>query len=346
VLEFANPWILFALPLVPLFFFWNRRRPRAALRYSDLRAFDNLRFGRARRVKILSNLLRSLAILCLIVGLAGPRAPDRKTRVPAEGVTIVIVLDMSGSMFADTFQWQPGSPLISRNEAAKRAFQLFVQGGDTLNGIHFEGRSTERGTDAIGLVTFTNWPYPVCPPTLNHSVLLRLLEHTRRPSVLEEGSNIGDAIMEGLIRLDKTHAPRKVMILLSDGEHNFDRAEEDRKPLKPPEAAAFAAKLGIPIYTIDTGGDPDPSKSDYKQREDGLAVNKDIASTSGGKAFTANDGQKLLAVCKEIDQLERQPILSHSYRRYFEFYTWCVAAGLGLALCVFVLEQTIWRRIP
>ncbi len=64
-------------------------------------------------------------------------------------------------------------------EAAKRAFRLMVAGGDGPDGVHFDGRSTERGTDAIGLVTFANWPHPVCPPTLNHSVLLAILEDVR-----------------------------------------------------------------------------------------------------------------------------------------------------------------------
>ena len=137
------------------------------------------------------------------------------------------------------------------------------------------------------------------------------------------------------------------MILLSDGEHNYDRLEEDRRPLKPDEAAAFAGKLGIPIYTIDTGGDPDPSKpKEVENRKRGRAINETVAAMTGGRAFTANEGRKLLAVCQEIDHLERQPILSHSYRRYYELYGWCVAAGLLFALGVFILEQTVWRRIP
>ena len=43
-----------------------------------------------------------------------------------------------------------------------------------------------------------------------------------------------------------------MLILLSDGEHNIDFADQDRQPLKPRQAASLAANLGITIYTIDT----------------------------------------------------------------------------------------------
>jgi len=268
--EFTYPWLLLLLPLVPLLFFWWLRRRRAALRFADTRTFASLPGGRARRVQLLSATFRSLALLGLIVALAGPRLPDLKTRIPTETVAIMIVMDASGSMEQESFSWQPGSPAISRREAARRALHLFVAGGDSPDGAHFEGRSTERGTDAIGLVLFSNWPHPVCPPTLNHSVLLHILDNYRPGPIRDEGSNIGDAIAQGVIRLEKAVPQRKVLILFSDGEHNFDHADPERRPLKPRQAAQLAANLGIPIYVVDTGGEtPANAKpSEIEQRRD------------------------------------------------------------------------------
>ena len=114
-----------ALPVVPLLFLWDRWRPQAALRYSDLRSFATLSPGRAGRVQFLTRFLRSLAILSLIVALAGPRIPDRKTPVPAEGITIVIVLDMSGSMFTKSFEWEPGAEPISRGSGHQKGISTF-----------------------------------------------------------------------------------------------------------------------------------------------------------------------------------------------------------------------------
>jgi Ca-activated chloride channel family protein len=349
LLSFANPLLLLLLPLPLILFFWWLGRRRAALRYSELKLFDGLPRGRAGRARLTGALTRTLAMLCLIIAAAGPRLPDMRTRIPTEGVAIVIVLDVSGSMETDkAFLWQEGSARISRREAARRAFHLFVAGGEAPDGTRFEGRSTERGSDAIGLVTFTNYPQPVCPPTLNHSVLLHILDNTRPVSIRDEGSNIGDAIAQGLIMLERSPLQRKAIILLSDGESNFDRDDPDERPLKPRQAAQLAANLGIRIYTIDTGGDPPDSarKDEIQQRNEGREINHAVANLTHGRSFDANDGRQLLEVCRTIDSLERQPILSNTYRRYRELYPWFGGIGLALLIAVFVVELTVWRRLP
>jgi Ca-activated chloride channel homolog len=345
-LEFAEPWFLLLLPIPVALWWWRRRSKRAALRYPGVALLEGI--PRARVPRFAGEGLRLLAVLCAVLALAGPRTPDLKTRLPVEGIAIVFLLDTSGSMEETTFDWDSGATKISRREAAKRAFRLFVAGGDGPDGTHFDGRSTERGTDAIGLVTFANWPQPICPPTLNHSVLLTILDDVRPASARDTATNIGDAIAEGVIRLDHTPAKRKVLVLLSDGEHNVDLADPDRQPFKPRQAASLAANLGIPIYTIDTGGDPSPGSSAdaAKQRLMGREINKTIAEMTNGKSFTANDGQQLLDVCRQIDTMERQPIVGFVYRRYHEYAPWLALVAVCLITLVFGLEQTVWRRVP
>jgi len=112
-------------------------------------------------------------------------------------------------MATPDFTWEGKS--ISRLEAVKRAFRLFVE-GDKQPGEHalLEGRPN----DLVGLVTFARWPQTSCPLTLSHSVLLRLLDAEKpRSTPTESETNIGDAIAWGLVRLEKTNAKRKVMIL-------------------------------------------------------------------------------------------------------------------------------------
>src|SRR5215213_6782231 len=212
-LEFAEPWFLLLLPVPLALWLWRRRSSRAALRYPGVALLDGV--PRSPLPRIVGELLRLAALVCAVLALAGPRTPDLRTRLPTEGIAIVFLLDTSGSMEEPTFVWDAGTSPISRREAAKRAFRLFVAGGDGPDGVHFDGRSTERGTDALGLVTFANWPHPVCPPTLNHSVLLNILEAVRPASARDTATNIGDAIAEGVIRLDHATAKRKVLVLLS-----------------------------------------------------------------------------------------------------------------------------------
>jgi Ca-activated chloride channel homolog len=206
------------------------------------------------------------------------------------------------------FPWSNAEPKLSRKEAAERVFQKFVTG---------------RPNDAIGLVTFALTPYPVCPPTLQHEALLKCLYDARPRGILEAGTNVGDAIAQGLILLENAPTTRRVLILLTDGEHNFDRDDPDRKPLRPLQAAQLAANLQIPIHTIDTG-----PVTDSPQRAAGRSIHQSIAERTGGLAFAANDGDALTAAGETLNRYEIAPIPSPIYRRYHSHRGACLLATL------------------
>jgi Ca-activated chloride channel family protein len=346
MLRFANPEFLWFAPLAVVLAWWWARRRRPALRYSDARLLAGLPGGRAWRAKWGGAALRGLAALALVAACAGPRRPDLQTRLPAEGIAIVLALDVSGSMATADAPWTAGSPPLPRLEAAKRAFKLFVAGGDAPDGTHFDPRSA----DQIGLVTFAALPQTACPLTLNHTVLVRVADAQEPKAGLDAGTNVGDAIAEGIIRLEGAHHRRKALILLSDGEHNVSREgkEGPEAPLKPRQAAQLAANLGIKVYTIDAGGPPPPTATpdEAAQREAGRQALRDVVSLTGGQSFAASSGPELLAAYKEIDALEKTEAVSYQYRRYFEYYPWCAAAALALLLAAHLLDRTRWRTVP
>jgi Ca-activated chloride channel homolog len=343
-LEFSNPWAFLAMPLVAFWLVRLRRGRLAALRFPSVAGLESLPRGRVVWAERLRWSIRWLSAGLLVTALAGPRLPDEKTRIPTSGVTIVFVLDVSGSMDQKTFAWND-SEKISRKDAAKRAFRLMLEGGEGPGNIKFEGRSTELSRDAVGLVTFANWPQPLCTPTLNYVVMLKILDDSRPPSVLDTGTNIGDALLEGLKMLESAPTQRKALILLSDGEHNIDLADPNRNPAKPRQAAQIAAALKIPIHTIDTGGEP-VTVVDINSRNEGRAINESIANMTGGRFFTPNDGPEFLAVCKELDNLEREQIPSFIYRRYFELYPWLIGAAFVLLSGLMIVESIWLRRMP
>jgi Ca-activated chloride channel homolog len=340
---FVNLELLLLLPLPAVVLWWRLRWGFAAIRFPAVELFAGL--PQSRWPIIIGEGFRILALTAVIIAMAGPRLPDLKTRLTTQCVTLMLVLDTSGSMEEETFVWQPGSSPVTRREAAKRVFRLFIAGGDGPDGAHFDGRSTERGTDAIGLVTFSTLPQTVCPPTLNHSVTLDILDRVPPASVIDTATNIGDALTEAILRLENAPAGRKAIILLSDGEHNYDLADPERAPLKPRQAARLAASRGIPVYTIDTGGDPPPGAAG-EQRRAGREVNEQVAQITGGRSFVANDGGQLRDVCGQIDALERLPVVSPAYRRYHDLSPWFLGVALTLAVAVFLLERTVWRRLP
>jgi len=343
MLSFANPEFLWFSPLaIALAAWWSLRR-RPALRYSRFTLFEGLPAGRVRRVRWLGAVLRSLAFLLLLIACAGPRRPDEQTRLPADGIAILMTLDVSGSMAERDVAWPGGNEPITRLGAAKRAFRLFIAGGMAPDGTRFEPRTS----DQVGLVTFAAVPQSPCPLTLNHSVLLRILDEQKPREGLDAGTNIGDAIAEAVLRLQEAGRRPKVLILLSDGEHNVFR-DGPNATLMPRQAAQLAANLGITIHTIDTAGEPAPTATpeEREQRRTGQEVLKAIAAMTGGKAFAATSGQDLLDAYREIDTREKQPAASFLYRRYFEYYPWFAGAAAVVLLLSHVLDRTVWRRLP
>lgn len=346
VMSFANPEFLWLTPLALGIALWWGLRRGPALRYADLGLFAGLPIGRGRRARWGAAVLRGLAALALLVACAGPRELDLQyRRIPTKGIAMVLALDVSGSMATADAPWEPGSPPITRLDAARRAFRLFVEGGDAPDGTRFDPRIN----DPIGLVTFAALPRTDCTLTLNHSVLLGIVDRQEVKSGLDAGTNIGDAIAGAAILLERVPSDqRKVLILLSDGEHNVGREGPDA-PLMPRQAAQLAVNLGIKVYTIDAGGvlPPNAAPEQVQQRRDGRQTLHDVADLTGGRSFAASSGTDLLAAYREIDALEKAEALSfQTYRRYHEYYPWCAAAAAGLLLAAHLLGRTRWRVLP
>ncbi len=357
--QFATPAYLWLMLLVPPLLWWWLRRRRSALRHPAVGALVYLPPGRARLARWGPTILRSLALLLLISALAGPRWPDLHTRIETEGIALVMLVDVSGSMAERDFDWR-GEP-ISRIDAVKKVFHLFVAGGDgpdaTGDGTdasNFQGRPT----DQIGLVTFATRPETACPLTLSHSVLLRLLD-AEQPRTIpgESETNISDAVAMGLLRLRSAGPRRQVLVLLSDGEHNVPQPQSGWTPR---QAAQVANGLDIPIYTIDAGGSGASIKEPAATKEDGASraaspgesraqavrTLEEMARITHGQYYQARDTKGLLNACRAIDALERTDLQSFQYRRYHEAYPWFGLAAFVLCAAGVGLERTIWRRIP
>jgi Ca-activated chloride channel family protein len=345
--DFANPLWLLLILVVPLLVWRWLRRPRGTIRFPAADLLAAMPRGRSRLARWAGANGRGATLLLVIIGLAGLRWPDQRTRIPTEGVAIQMLVDVSGSMAEHDFDWN-GRP-ISRLDAVKRVFHLLIVGGEAPDGLAFEGRPN----DLVGFVTFATWPESPCPLTLSHSVLLQMLD-AEKPRTLptESRTNIGDAIAWGLHRLAAAPSPRKVLILLSDGEHNVPPPA-----LTPRQAAQLAASLRVPVYAIDAGPDLPPASPEgleldseaataAKLRAAGVQTLQAIAQTTNGRYFRAPDTQSLLAVCRTIDVLERSEIRSFLYRRYYQGYHWAGLAALVLWVGLYLAERTIWRRLP
>lgn len=325
---FAYPWILWGLLLIPLlgFLYWRRQRQMVTdLTFSSLQPFDHTPRSLREKLRNVPPALRLSALALFVVALARPQAVSSRENVSTEGIDIVLLLDISGSMLAEDF-----TP--NRLVAAKQVADEFVDG---------------RANDRIGLVIFSAESFTQCPLTTDYPVLKSLLKEVKN-GMIADGTAIGLALANGVNRLKDSQAKSKVMILLTDGVNN-------RGEIDPITAAKIAATYNIRVYTVGVGAQgeaPYPVETPFGVQRRLIPVDLDektltvVAETTGGKCYRATDNRKLKAIYKEIDRLERSRIEVTAYKRYTElFYGW-LAAGLLILFVEIGVSSTILRKIP
>lgn len=316
---FRYPWLLLLALLIPALVYLRyaaRRRP--ALRFSQGALLKALPAGWGVRLQPLLPILYGTGLFLLVIALARPQTGLGESRVRADGVDIILLVDVSPSMAAEDFSTATRS--MNRLTAAKQVIRDFVK---------------KRASDRIGMVAFAALPFPISPLTLDHGWLLEQMERLEHGE-LGDGTGIGTALASAINRLRDSKARSKVIILLTDGMSNVGELT--------PENAALAAKaLGIKVYTVAAGIDgivQVPVRSPFggtqyvRQRSeiDETSLRR-IADTTGALFFRATDLAGLQKVYGQIDSLEKTEIEVEQFTRYEErFVPFALAAVLLLGL--------------
>jgi Ca-activated chloride channel homolog len=276
--SFEAPALLLGLLLVPLaalgYWLLQRRRSAYAVRYSNLAVLASV-VGRRRswrRHVPAALMLASLAALCVAFA-----RPTVTVKTPDERASVVLVVDVSGSMRATDVK-------PTRLAAAKKAMRTFL----------------DRAPDSlrVGVVAFSDEAQVVVSPTADREALTQGIELL--------GPGFGTAIGDGLARaveLARTatgetgaSAPSPVkdekgralasILLLSDG-------AQTRGLLSPGQGAQRAQTAGIPVFTIALGTDEGTILAGPPGQEQLIPVPPDretlgaIAEYTGAEAFDA-----------------------------------------------------------
>jgi Ca-activated chloride channel family protein len=330
--RFLQPEWFWLLALLPIVMLWRGRRgPIAAIEYSDVSLAREVAGVTRSRIAWFAWLLPILAGALMIVGLARPQRAQSRIEVTANGIDIVLGLDVSGSMQALDFQ--VNHQRVNRIEVVKSVVSKFIE---------------ERPDDRIGLIAFAGAPYLVSPITLDHDWLQQNLERVT-VGAADDGTAIGSAIAASVNRLRLTPAKSKVVILLTDGVNNTGKIS--------PLAAAEAAKaMGVKIYTIGVGvrGDaPIPVRDAAGNMRLVMAkVDVDektlqaVAEETGGKFYRATDTDSLQRIYDQINQFEKTAQTVQKFERTEELYPWPLMASLAILGFGLALQQTRLRRLP
>jgi Ca-activated chloride channel family protein len=340
---------LFALLVIPLVLaaWWltRRRRKRAAVRVTSIALVAAALPGRSRwRRRVPAGLLAAgLAVLAL-----GAARPQATVPVASSSATIMLALDVSGSMCSTDVK-------PNRITAAENSASAFIR--------------SQAGGPRIGLVVFASTAVVIVPPTTNTQQLLTALEGL----TTDDGTAIGEGILtslDAIAQVDPSVAPTgaivsrnekagyadAVIVVLTDGSNN--------RGVAPQTAAKEAAARGVRVFTIGygtdnpaplacgsgqfggfggggggfggvgvgggSGGAGNPFQADY-------GALMQISHTTGGSFYRAQDAGQLSSALNHL------PAAFTIVRKHLDLAAW-FAGGGGLLVAAAVALSLWWNR--
>ncbi len=330
---------------------WRRkiRGSTSALRFSNTYQIAATSITWKAQYRWLIPALRITVLIVLLIAFARPQQGTEIIKTAKEGIAIQMVFDRSSSMQKEM---QYEGQMLPRLEVVKKIFEKFILGDNT--------KLSGRNNDMIGLISFAGFTEENTPLTLDHQSLVNFSNTIVPASKIEDGTMIGDALYFSTLRLisledflnkgsksrDSYKVKSKIVILLTDG-------QQTRGGMSPVEAAEFAKKNAIKIYTIAITSD-----SAYQQQSSvfgnffslgnrvlDTSLLENVATVTNGSFAKASSGEALLDIYHNIDTLEKSSF-EERYTTYKEQYHVFVVAGLLLLILELVLAQTLFRKVP
>jgi Ca-activated chloride channel homolog len=346
-MSFSWPWALLALlviPLVSAVWWLNRRRHRrAAVRVTSIALIRTAMPGRSRWRRRIPAALLTLGLAVLAVGAARPQAT---VPVASSSATIMLTLDVSGSMCSTDVK-------PNRITAAEQAATDFIK--------------SQTGGPRIGLVAFASTAVVLVPPTTDTKQLISAIGGL----TTSFGTAIGEGILtslDAIAQVDPSVAPTgatvsrargagyagDVIVVLTDGSNN--------RGIDPQTAAKEAADRGVRVFTIGYGTDnPAPLACSSAQFGGfgGVAFGgfgggggnplyanygalMQISRTTGGTFYRAQDAHQLSRALAKLSAAFT------IVRKHIDIAS-AFAAGGGLLIAAAVALSLWWnrtRRVP
>lgn len=326
-----SPGAFLLLLLIPLYFILRKTRlltPPAlplTLRDWEGESFE-WKAPLTKALLVLKTICILLFFLFTVCALARPVLSRERKIYYSEGASIIFVLDVSPSMAAADMDGK------SRIESAKSAIR-------TIAGVN-EGA-------ALGLVEMAESASCLIPPTTN-----RAFFNSRLDSVtvgdLGDGTAIGNGLSCAVFHLDRSTAPKKSIVLITDGENNSGT-------IHPHTAAKLAARKNISLYILGVGTKglvpinyTDPkTKKNYQGYLDSNFDTTSIAriASAGEGAFFETDS--LAALSDAVSSINRAEYVSQTYRTIFRnepLYKTFLCAACMFALLAWFIKRVLLRE--
>jgi Ca-activated chloride channel family protein len=336
-ISFLRPEVLWAVPaLAVAFLVWRVFRRRRFVAFSAVKQL-RLLGHHPSPVRRLPTVFAALALAMTLGALLDPVIPFAESKVEAQGLDIVLVVDLSSSMLETMGLYTEGRPASTAGDSpAVRgpnapATRLEVTKGALRDFIN------RRRNDRIGLVVFSDNAYVVSPLTFDYNYLRQYVDSIDDQLLRREGMTaIGDGIHLANVLLARQSDPNvknKVIVVLTDGEHNIGR--DPIEALGDIDAAGVRAHLiGVDLEKVIRGRP---------------AVVKliDTVRHYGGQYFQANNAQQLQAANRALAALEKGKLAGRRFQLNVPIFHWfampalvLLVAALGLRVFPYFTDVT------
>ena len=332
-MTFASPAYFFLLLLLIPYIIWyllQHLKSTPSIRVSSLDGLHHAPKTLRNYLLHLPFVLRIACFVLAVIALARPQTTNNWSTQQTDGIDIMLCMDVSTSMLAEDLK-------PNRIEAAKEVAIQFITG---------------RPNENIGLTLFAGEAFTQCPMTVDHAVLLNLLNGMRvdmaQNGMIEDGTAIGMGIANALTRLKNSKAKSKVIILLTDGTNTTGQ-------ISPNTAADIAKSFGVRVYTIGVGTNgtaryPMPVAGHIEYINVPVEIDTktlaSIARKTDGEFYRATNTQKLFEVYKEIDKLEKTKMNVKKYSKRYEAFGLFLLLSILALISEIILKNTYLQRIP
>ena len=325
-------WLILAPVAVFVVHLYYERKRKTLLRgLIDRRLVPEMVIRRSPQRRLWKTLLKILAALLIAVAIMRPQWGSKKIEIARRGIDIVFIVDTSKSMLAEDVQ-------PNRMQRVKQDVRYLIE--DVVQ------------RDRVALVAFAGTARTLCPLTLDQSALEIFLDELDVGIIPQGGTDLTDALDEGLAAFGDDIRNHKAIILFSDGE-----AHEG----VPERSLEEARRLGVRIYTIGIGSsdgeripviDKDGNRTYLKDSEGAIVktrlddrILKTIAQRSLDGAYThLSAGRRNLETIylDNIKKIEERELKSKKQVRRLDRFQWF----LGAALLMLMLESMIADGVP
>ncbi len=343
--SFTYPYLLFLLLLLPVMgWVLKKYRREPSVQMPSIESFDSKTKFKKIWQFTLPYCFYLAALGVLLIALAQPRWGTQRMVMRGEGIDIMLAIDLSGSM--DGFDVP--KDIITDDQMRSAIMSGKVENRMTIAKnalIHFVEL---RPNDRFGLIGFSEAAFSFAPPTLDHSLIIELLDSLYAGALHSGATGIASPVISGVRRLSKSKANRRVLVLFTDGKNNIDHSAT------PLEAATLAKAKDVIIYTVGIGSENAVLLGGYKSApqivqmptEFDEELLKQMAQLTGGRYFYASDQAGLNESMNQINKLEKTSVEQPQITTYKHFAPNLALLALALMLVGFMFETTIKLRLP